>query len=336
MTSVSLRAQYAPLLTIAIPTYNRSDRLVRLLQHLAPQLVGEARVELLVSDNASPDETPSVLERFRQQGLVFRYIRNESNIGPDANFQQCFEEAAGKYVWIFGDDDLIVPDGVAAILSVLEQDDFDIVHLLGRRYVEGTALRPLGRAPRVKVYKTPKSFALKTHIYLTFITANIVNKQKVDSVPHRPFSELNGTNLGQLAWTYIAVRNLRKGACILDKVIEAGDDYRGGYLLFRVFGPNLREVTENWLVAPELVRIVMNGTLQIFFPDYVLRSKIRPHEFDDRSPEDLLYSTFSSNYRYHLFVYPLLKLPGTLGRGWKFLSRVVNRLDRAVGYPLLR
>ena len=43
-----------PLLTIAIPTYNRSEYLAQLLTALAPQLAREPRVELLISDNASP------------------------------------------------------------------------------------------------------------------------------------------------------------------------------------------------------------------------------------------------------------------------------------------
>jgi abequosyltransferase len=47
-----------PLLTIAIPTYNRAGYLKELLSILADQLKDEPRVELIISDNASPDETP--------------------------------------------------------------------------------------------------------------------------------------------------------------------------------------------------------------------------------------------------------------------------------------
>ena len=74
------------LLTIAIPTYNRSRYLARLLESLLPQLKGESRVELIISDNASPDETQATVEEYRLRGLDFRFIRNETNIGAEANF----------------------------------------------------------------------------------------------------------------------------------------------------------------------------------------------------------------------------------------------------------
>jgi abequosyltransferase len=325
-----------PLLTLAIPTYNRSGCLRRLLEMLAPQLAGRNCVELLISDNASTDDTSAILDSFCRRGLKFRLIRNDTNIGPDGNFEQCFTQAAGKYVWIFGDDDVIVPGGLSIILNVLADGDYDLVHLRGRRYEEGSTRAPLGRQPRIEIIRDSETFALRTHVFLTFITANIINKQRVLSVSHRPFAELNGSNLAQLGWTYTALRNLRQGVLILDHLILAGDDDRGGYLLFRVFGPQLKAVTETWLAKPELVRIVMNGAVQVFFPDYVLRSKLRAHEFDGERPDHLLESAFASNYRYYIFVYPLLKLPGWLGRGWKFLCRVINRMDKAAGNPLLR
>src|ERR1035438_10666701 len=106
-----------PLLTIAIPTYNRAGCLKELLSVLADQLKDEPRVELIISDNASPDETPFVVQDFVSRGLRVRYIRNTQNIGADANFLQCFEQALGKYVWLFSDDDLIVPGGLAKILT---------------------------------------------------------------------------------------------------------------------------------------------------------------------------------------------------------------------------
>ena len=92
-----------PLLTIAIPTYNRARYLKELLTVLFDQLRDEPRVELIISNNATPDETPAVVNEFVKRGLQVRYLCNETNIGPDANFLQCFEQARGKYVWILGD-----------------------------------------------------------------------------------------------------------------------------------------------------------------------------------------------------------------------------------------
>lgn len=67
-----------PLLTIAIPTYNRAEKLEVLLEQLtADTAYDPTRVEIVVSDNASTDHTAQVVARFAD----IRYHRNETNIG---------------------------------------------------------------------------------------------------------------------------------------------------------------------------------------------------------------------------------------------------------------
>jgi glycosyltransferase involved in cell wall biosynthesis len=64
-----------PLLTFAVPTYNRAKYLDQLLGVLLKQLHGESRVEVIVLDNASTDNMPAVVEDYRQvavsDGLAF-------------------------------------------------------------------------------------------------------------------------------------------------------------------------------------------------------------------------------------------------------------------------
>jgi abequosyltransferase len=326
----------SPLLTISVPTYNRSRYLARLLNSLKPQLANERRVELLISDNASPDETPATLDQYRRDGLIFRSIRNQENLGADRNIAQCFSEASGKYVWIIGDDDVLVSGCLSAILRILEQDEFDLVHLLAKDFVEGQPLHLPSRPLKMEIIQDTRIFTRRTHVFLTFITGNIVNKQRVDSLPHAPFSQLIGTSLVQLGWMYTALAHLRKAAYVYDPVIAAGADDRGGYALYTVFGTNLKHITETWLAKPALVRTVLNGTLQTFFPAFVLRSRRKESVFLDEKPDALLASLFSNNFRYYLFIYPLLKLPAGMGKFWLLLCRIVNRLDRAVGNPMLR
>ena len=54
-----------PILTLAIPTYNRAHDLARLLEALSQELRGlEEKVSLVVSNNASTDGTLQVIESF--------------------------------------------------------------------------------------------------------------------------------------------------------------------------------------------------------------------------------------------------------------------------------
>ena len=111
----------AYLLTIAIPTYNRSKFLRRLLELLASEVKGlENEVELLVSDNASTDETQAVCKEMTGR-LPLRYHRQERNVGFDHNALWIVENAQGEYLWMFGDDDLMVEGSIGRMLAFLKE-----------------------------------------------------------------------------------------------------------------------------------------------------------------------------------------------------------------------
>lgn len=108
-------------LSICVPTYNRADLLRVSLESIRAAMVGyEARVELLVSDNASTDHTAQVVKELIASGIPIRYDRNPVNV-VDKNFFVAPSRATGSYVWVFGDDDVMEPDAVAQVLSRLDQ-----------------------------------------------------------------------------------------------------------------------------------------------------------------------------------------------------------------------
>lgn len=324
-----------PLLTIAIPTYNRERYLQELLSILLEQIADEPRIELIVSDNASPDGTPSVVEEYQRRGLQIRSIRNETNIGADANFLQCFEQARGKYVWIFGDDDIIVPGGIAMIFSYLESKDFDLVYVCSfpiANSVRSHALRSINSATE---FDDAESFVKRIHIYFTFISGNIINKDRLQSRVPDLFSKLLGTNLVQLSWTYTALNGFRRGLYIQDKLVGARVDNTGGYRPTEVFGSTLKRITEQSLHSPRLRKLILNGTVQRFWPGMLLNYRKTSQVFEkDASPAKSLTAVFKDNPRYWFFVYPILALPNVPGTCWFFMIRVLNRIDKALGFIL--
>jgi glycosyltransferase involved in cell wall biosynthesis len=118
-----------PLLSICIPTYNRARLLESALLALIPQ-VNEAAgaVELIVSDNCSTDDTETVVQSARSHCPIL-YSRNAQNEGFARNVLRVTNELArGEFAWVLGDDDLVRPDGVQRILTVLEaHPDVDYV-----------------------------------------------------------------------------------------------------------------------------------------------------------------------------------------------------------------
>jgi abequosyltransferase len=326
-----------PLLTLAVPTYNRANCLRELLSGLAEQLKNEPRVELIISDNASPDETPAVVADFIACGLKVRYIRNSENIGADANFLQCFEQASGKYVWLFSDDDLIVPGGVSKIVSYCEAADYDLISLSNYPFEEAHLGTPAGERYDAIEIIDPREYAARVHVFFTFISGNIINKDTVLSAGQRPFSELIGTSLIQLGWTYTALNRFSRGLYIREKLIGVRLNNTGGYKLFQVFGSTLATLTKTWLQSESLRQIVINGTVQRFWPSMLFEYKKGASSFKDQTkPQYALTPLYRDNLRYWLFAYPIAVLPQYLSAGWLVVIRVINRLDKAAGCATLR
>ncbi len=106
-----------PLVTIAIPTYNRADGFL-------PQAIECAlnqtypNLEILISDNHSTDHTESTVARYQDQRV--KYIKQPKNIGANNNFNFCFSEARGEFVLLLLDDDMIDPDFIEACMNAAE------------------------------------------------------------------------------------------------------------------------------------------------------------------------------------------------------------------------
>jgi glycosyltransferase involved in cell wall biosynthesis len=110
-----------PQLSICIPTFNRADLLESALDSLSPQIaeVG-TEVELIVSDNCSTDHTAQVVESAARRCPV-RYHRNEENVGVIDNFLGTAQNLArGEFCWMMGDDELVRPGAVRAVLKAIK------------------------------------------------------------------------------------------------------------------------------------------------------------------------------------------------------------------------
>ena len=110
----------SPLLSICIPTFNRSlqvESLVRSLQKCINTLGGD--IEILVSDNCSTDNTEEVVRNLSQD-LNFLYFRHEYNMGATKNYLFLMRHAKGVYLWLLGDDDIIDSDEIIRFVHLIK------------------------------------------------------------------------------------------------------------------------------------------------------------------------------------------------------------------------
>ena len=124
-----------PLLSICIPTYNRSKALDSTLQQLSEQIDGIAdSVEICISDNCSPDDTPEVLSKWERRLPMVRK-RTEKNLGYDINAMRVAQLASGRYLWYIGDDDEMAKGTVKRLVTDIKSTDKSLGAIFVNQFV---------------------------------------------------------------------------------------------------------------------------------------------------------------------------------------------------------
>lgn len=109
-----------PILSICIPSYNRAKFLPDLLKSITAQY--DERVEIVICDNGSVDDTQRVALEWQQKYPRIVYERFLQNVGPDRCFLRSVELGSGTFCWLMGDDDIIEPGGLKRVLDALNEN----------------------------------------------------------------------------------------------------------------------------------------------------------------------------------------------------------------------
>jgi len=146
MMSRDSRLPERPLFTIAIPTFNRAQWLRDCIVAALAQEFGS--FEVIVSDNASSDETADVLTQFSDRRLIV--IRQPRNLGPIGNWNACLEAANGVYIVILSDDDTVTTSLLERCGALIgTEDNIPVVVALGDVFEPQTGIRRTAVASRL-------------------------------------------------------------------------------------------------------------------------------------------------------------------------------------------
>jgi glycosyltransferase involved in cell wall biosynthesis len=109
-----------PLVTIAMPTFNRVTLLKRAVESARSQ---EYRnLDIVICDNASSDGTDEYCREVAQADERIRVVRHRENIGAAKNLSHCLGIARGDFFMWLADDDWIESGFVAACVRVLQAE----------------------------------------------------------------------------------------------------------------------------------------------------------------------------------------------------------------------
>lgn len=105
-------------ITIAIPTYKRTNYLGQALTSAVLQDRTDLLYEVIVVNNDPADRMTELRKQFKNSNNVFFY-NNETNLGMAGNMNRCLELARGEYVAFLHDDDVLMPNYLAEMEKVL-------------------------------------------------------------------------------------------------------------------------------------------------------------------------------------------------------------------------
>jgi hypothetical protein len=273
-------------------------------------------------------------------------VRNEVNKGSDANFLQCLDLARGQYAWVLGDDDLLEPHAIQSLLSLLAQDEYDLVYMSSYGFSGGAGLSgeetdaalhrgqvrkdKLGRF--AEVVTDGEYFVEKVNALIGLISVLLVNKNRLEATPHPPIEQLCNTNLMQTGWLFPLVHRRMRVLYVWERLVAYRQFNSGGWGICQVFGVRLERIARQYFRdEPELARKLMNGVLQYWMFDSIIQMRHGLHTTmnnEDFAAE--LRQVFARNWRFWVFVYPVANWPLPMADAWYRCLSLVNRLTRAV------
>lgn len=325
------------LLSIAIPTYKRNEVLKETLSSVVSKLSerDQRDLQIIISDNDPQSDFEHFICEFQKNiGCKIQYHRNAVNLGPDKNFLQCISFSQGsEFVWLLGDDDLVLDNRVTDILRILRGEKPDCIFLECRGF-NWCQLQPRSSY----TLKSLPLFLMFVNFYTTFLSSFVLRHE---SVRRYASDALVGSCLIQLGWVFPALKASRKYCVYSQQVFSGGTQVTGGYDFIDVFMVRFWNIwDENFsdkvgvfrLVVRPFVRYMMHVS---FYPVIIENSLRDNSRFRFVSAPDFLrsYRALQGDFLFWIFTAPLFALPPaarTLFVRLFFPLRVINCLFLSV------
>jgi glycosyltransferase involved in cell wall biosynthesis len=166
-----MMAKTTPSVSLFIPTFNQAAFLPTALESGLNQTGGLIK-EIIVCDDASTDETPGILEDYRQnRGVIV--IRNESNQGISANASRGLRACTGELVIRLDSDDILDPNYTERLSTVfLEHPKVAVAHCAVQEIEQQGAPLKIRRLARKRGFQNSNEALREAHRGYK-VTANI-------------------------------------------------------------------------------------------------------------------------------------------------------------------
>ncbi len=242
------RQTSAPLITIGIFTYNRSNYLDKCLQSIFNQIGNDNLFEILISDNNSTDDTKLVVDKYKAKYSNLKYYKNENNVGPMKNVHKVFERASGEFVIAHGDDDYLSYLSVYKLVDMIYKNrDCSIMYMLHSNkefsIYNGTGIN---------------DYIGQVSFISTFISGMVLKKSDFSKIQDK--EKFVYTDINQVYIQLELLRNNPKFAVLKGKTLDgnSGEHNPEGYNFGEVFIKNYLDILHYFTQYGLEERIIKN------------------------------------------------------------------------------
>lgn len=211
------------LLSICIPTYNRSKTLENTLNSLFSNPEFDSnKIEVIVSDNCSTDDTAQVVAKYP----LVKYYCNKENV-KDLNFAIALGYASGKYIKLFNDTLSFKPNAINLILNRIQENLNTGKNIF---FYQNMFLN--------KNRKKEVNSAIKYLKEVSFLSTWIANFGiwKVDFEKIADKNRYFELQFVQVDWSYNIVQNKKNTLIYFDDYFDVfTPEKKGGYNFFNTF-----------------------------------------------------------------------------------------------------
>ena len=262
-----------PRISVVIPTYNRSNKLGEAIISIEQGTYPKKRIEILVVDDCSTDNTKQVVEQLIKKYKNIRYFRTKKNSGPAVARNIGIKHSKGEYVFFTDDDCVVSRNALVKYVTFLEKN--------GKVMGAGGLLVPASNniiakieAIKDRILKiSDKSLRVGRNVPVGF-TCNMIYRRKVfKEVGY--FNEKFKAPAGED--TELKNRVVKKyDLAVMPVIVKHNHDYNLDYLLGILFKQSLgrnppsstiKKIFYLILYSPKLIYKVVTKTL-VYRRDY--------------------------------------------------------------------
>ena len=325
---------YNKLLSIAIPTWNRSDFLSRALDNLLPQVQKfGGMIEIIISDNSSSDDTWKIIEynKIKYADIDFVLFKQIENTGYYGNFKKCRELSNGEYLWILSDNDYVRNGVVHKLIEILLSNaSISFIVLHDRSVDNNNSPAILSSSELLSINDALLYVRSKITLISTIIYRN--NKEE-DELLFDQYSSNSFLHLILLAQSFSV-----NGKCL----ILYGESLYSDNLAKASFDPFMswtKDIMEALLyilssgyVKALTINKFVNGYLKNTLSWHVYNCKLKEPTQIYRTNYRSVYKKYYRYRNYWLYIFPIRVIPFKIIKIYKLRVRFITYLKKYFGF----